>query len=188
MISALTDQLKKRLSPARYEHSIEVASIASRLASHYGLDPQKAEIAGLLHDCAKEIPFPLLYAHAEKSGRMLDEIEMKNPKLLHALVGADIAFHEFGIKDHDILSAIAKHTTGSKAMSPLDQIVYVADYLDPLRELDNLALLQKLAYTNLDLAVSKIAGEMIQYLTDRERLIHPNTIECWNVHVEKKNL
>ncbi|MFH1429362.1 MAG: bis(5'-nucleosyl)-tetraphosphatase (symmetrical) YqeK [Candidatus Margulisiibacteriota bacterium] len=185
MIESIKKRIKDVLSEKRYAHTLKVAQIASELAKNYGIDPEKAEIAGLLHDCAKEIPLPLLLSKAEQYGVELDEIERQNPALLHAIVGAQVAYNEFGIKDEDILSAIAKHTTGSKEMSALDQIIYVADYLDPLRNYQNVELIKELAMTDLDLAVGKTAGEILKYLKIRDALIHPNTLECENNYAKK---
>ncbi|MBR4073387.1 MAG: HD domain-containing protein, partial [Clostridia bacterium] len=42
--------LKKNLKESRYIHSLAVADEALRLAEMYGADPQKAYLAGLLHD------------------------------------------------------------------------------------------------------------------------------------------
>jgi len=186
MIDVFKEKLKTVLSEKRFAHSLEVAQIASELARNYGVDPRKAEIAGLLHDCAKEIPFPLLLQKADRYGLELDEIERQSPELLHALIGAEVAYEEFGIKDPDILSAIAKHTTGSKDMSALDEVIYIADYLDPLRNYQNLHVVRELAFKDIKQAVSQTAREVLNYLIKRDVLIHPRTLECWNTYVEKK--
>ena len=46
-------QLKNRLSPMRYEHSLSVSFTCMSLAMRYGYDMNKAELAGLMHDCGK---------------------------------------------------------------------------------------------------------------------------------------
>ena len=50
------DEIRKRLSERRFEHSMNVARAAVELAEKYGADPRKAEIAGILHDITKEMP------------------------------------------------------------------------------------------------------------------------------------
>ena len=47
--------LKEKLSPMRYEHTLGVSFTCISLAMRYGYDLNKAELAGLLHDCAKQI-------------------------------------------------------------------------------------------------------------------------------------
>ena len=45
--------LKDNLNEERYEHSLGVADKAFELAEKFGLDKEKARLAGLVHDCAK---------------------------------------------------------------------------------------------------------------------------------------
>ena len=47
--------LKEHLSKKRYNHSVNVAGAALELARRYGGDADKAYVAGLLHDCAKDL-------------------------------------------------------------------------------------------------------------------------------------
>ena len=49
-------RLKKKMDEDRFEHTIGVAYTSVCLAMRYGEDLHKAELAGLLHDCAKCIP------------------------------------------------------------------------------------------------------------------------------------
>ena len=52
----IKSSLKSSLSKDRYQHTLGVAYTAMCLAMKYEVDLQKAEVAGLLHDCAKCIP------------------------------------------------------------------------------------------------------------------------------------
>lgn len=52
----IRDSLKKKMDEDRFEHTIGVAYTSVCLAMRYGEDLHKAELAGLLHDCAKCIP------------------------------------------------------------------------------------------------------------------------------------
>ena len=47
--------MQKRLSPARYVHSVGVANTAAKLAGMNNLDLEKAYLAGLMHDYAREM-------------------------------------------------------------------------------------------------------------------------------------
>ena len=49
----IESQLKKNLSSKRYNHSLGCAKTAYELAKMYNLDKDKAYLAGLVHDCAK---------------------------------------------------------------------------------------------------------------------------------------
>ena len=54
-IEKINQELKSMLSEKRYAHSVAVAKQATKLAEIYGADEKKAYIAGLVHDCCKEI-------------------------------------------------------------------------------------------------------------------------------------
>ena len=69
--------LKEHLSKKRYTHSMNVANSAVELAKRYGADADKAYIAGLLHDVAKEIPALELAAIVSKSSLDVCDIEKK---------------------------------------------------------------------------------------------------------------
>ena len=44
------------LSKKRFKHTLGVVESATHLAKLYGVDVEKARLAALLHDCAKELP------------------------------------------------------------------------------------------------------------------------------------
>ena len=53
-IEKIKNDLKNNLSQFRFEHSLLVADEAKKLALHYNYDSEKAYVAGLVHDIAKE--------------------------------------------------------------------------------------------------------------------------------------
>ena len=70
----------------------------------------------------------------------VSDVEMKNPSLLHAKLGAFLAARNYHVEDREILNAITCHTTGTPHMTRLDKILYIADYIEPgRRELPNIA-------------------------------------------------
>ena len=65
----------------------------------------------------------------------------------------------------DILNAIRYHTTGRPDMSRLEKIVYIADYIEPGRKQNqDLSLIRRLAYQDLDSAMEKILADTLTYL------------------------
>ena len=52
-IAELRAKIKKSQDKKRYEHTLGVTYTAACLAMCYDIDTERAEIAGLLHDCAK---------------------------------------------------------------------------------------------------------------------------------------
>ena len=118
----------------RYAHILRVARIAEALAVAHHLDPRQARLAGLLHDLARLYPGERLLRESAERGLAIDDFERANPIVLHARLGAELAREWFGVDDEAILSAIRKHTLAAATMSPLDEILYLADGLEPGRD------------------------------------------------------
>lgn len=178
--------IKEHLNEARYIHSIGVMETSENLAIHYGADPKKARVAGLTHDCAKNLHKNQLVEIAEENGEKLSEIYLNAPQLLHGLVGAYISKNLFGINDDDILNSIRYHTTGRKNMSLLEKIVYISDYIEPSRNFKGVNELRKLTYIDLDKVLLKSFDDTINYTVSRGSLLHIDTIEARNYLLYKK--
>lgn len=177
--------LKKELDKNRYEHTLGVMHTAGCLAMANGYDIKKAQLAGLLHDCAKCIPDDKKLKICKKNGIEITEVERDNPFLLHAKLGAFVAKDTYGIEDEEILHAIAVHTTGAPDMSMLDKIVFIADYIEPMRDkAKNLAIIRKTAFQDLDEALKMILSDTINYLTGKknDKNIDPMTLETYQFY------
>ncbi len=161
--------------PHRYAHTLRVARMADLLAQAHGVDAGKARVAGLLHDLARLYPASRLLAECAARNMPVDEFERENPILLHARLGAELAREMFSISDPQILSAIAKHTTGAAVMSPLDCVVFLADGLEPGRQFAGRAELAALAREDLDAAVRATLHASMEYLRQRGIPIAPQT-------------
>lgn len=178
-IMTFRKQLKAKLDPMRYEHSVSVSFICAALAMRYGFDLDKAELAGLLHDCGKRFTDNELIRRCEKHGLVLTPEELKSPAVIHAKYGAWIAKHKYGIQDTEILSAISCHTTAKPDMSVLDKILYIADYIEPRRDkASNLPQMRYLAFQSLDQTMYEILTGTIKYLREKGSPIHPMTQEA----------
>ena len=123
-------QLKNTLSEERYFHTLGTADCAKKLAEKYGLDEEKAYLAGLLHDCAKCFSNEKLL-EIIKNNLDVNENEMLNYKTLHAPVSSFVAHNDFGVCDENILSAIRWHTLGRLDMTEFDKIIFLADKIEP---------------------------------------------------------
>ena len=169
----------------RFEHTLGVAYTATALAMRYGVSLKNAELAGLLHDCAKCLTDEKRLAICEKHNISMNEIERRNPFLLHAKVGSYLAMEEYHINDPDIINAILNHTTGRPGMSDLEKIVFVADYIEPNRKnAPNLAEIRKLSFEDLNLAMVRILGDTLQYLESTEEEIDPMTRKTYEYYYE----
>ena len=175
-IKRMQQKLKKHLDEDRYEHTLGVMYTAGALAMRYQENIRSALIAGLLHDCAKCIPTNKKFKMCSKYHLEVSETERSNPSLLHAKLGAYLAEKKYHVRDEAILSAITFHTTGKPAMSLLEKIVYVADYIEPgRRELPNMAEIRRLAFKNIDECIYQILQDSLNYLNTRNITVDPMT-------------
>lgn len=176
----IKDYLKQNLKYKRYEHSLSVRDTAVKLAEIYNVDIKKAKIAGLVHDCAKNMNDDQLLNIALNHEIRIDEVCQESPQLIHGAVGAVLANEIMGISDEEILNAIAYHTTGRKNMSMLDKIIYIADYIEPLRNFPGVEELRTIAFKDIDKALLKSFDNTIKFVIDRGQLLHFDTIEARN--------
>ncbi len=180
-------KMKKKLSETRYEHSLSVSFTCICLAMRYGYPLDKAEIAGLLHDCAKCYGDEELIRRCEKHGIPLSRAEIDAPAVLHAKYGAWLAREHYGIQDEEILCAIACHTTGKPDMGLLDKILYVADYIEVRRfKAGHLPEMRRLAFEDLDEAVYQIVKSTLEYLAQRGCSVDPMTQETYDYLEERR--
>ncbi|MBR2996116.1 MAG: bis(5'-nucleosyl)-tetraphosphatase (symmetrical) YqeK [Lachnospiraceae bacterium] len=172
----LVKAMEKELNYKRFLHSMGVAETAAALAMRYDADIEQAEIAGILHDCAKYMDDKELISICKKHSVPISEAEYDNPALLHAKAGAILAEEKYEIDDPEILEAIRNHTTGKPAMSLLDKIIYVADYIEPGRcQAPNLSIIRSLAFEDLDRTLFKILEDILLYLQATGARIDPMT-------------
>lgn len=166
-VPMIRKKLKKKLDPCRYEHTLSVSYTAMALAMRYGCDLEKAELAGLLHDCARQFDNQTIYEKCLEKGIPVTEDEEKNKVLLHAKYGSYMAEHKYQITDPEILSAIRYHTTGKPDMTLLEKIIYIADYIEPRRnKADNLDSMRQLAFVDIDQALTEIMQGILVYLNE----------------------
>ena len=182
----MIDELRKRLDEKRFKHSLGVAKLAKELAGMYGEDEEKAYVAGILHDCAKNIPFESAIELCESFGIVLDDIEKKNPALIHAPLGAEVAKRDFGLNDEDAYNAIKYHTIGRVGMSNLEKIVYVADMAEENRNYAGVDEVREALNRSLDDGVLTALRFTVRYNMDRFKLLHPETLKVWNSILEDK--
>lgn len=177
LIARLRDKVKHRQTAKRFEHTLGVAYTAACMAFTLDVPPLKAELAGLLHDCAKCYTDKELISMCQHDKVELTSEELASPAVIHAKYGSFMAEHEFGIADSDILNAIRFHTTGRPDMSTLEKIIFTADYIEPLRDKAyNLNEARRLAFTDLDECVYNILDATVTYLKSQGSVIVPDTM------------
>lgn len=186
-LKEMKDLLKKEIKQSRFEHSINVMNTAIALAEIWGCDAQKAAVAGLLHDCAKEIKGSEAVEMCEKFDIKLDDITRDQTVLLHGPIGAKLACDKYKVYDREITDAISCHTTGCTGMSMLDKIIFLSDFIEPKRSFRGVEKARKLSKTNIDEAVLYCLNNSIMHLISNNSRIHCNTLNARNYMLEHKN-
>ena len=179
-LEEMKEKVRQSQKESRFVHTLGVVETAIELAKQYHVDEKKAEIAALLHDCAKGLGGQEQLQLCKKHGLTITEAEERNPFLLHAKLGAYLAKADYGIDDEEILDAIRWHTTGRPEMTQLDKIIYIADYIEPNRnQAPNLDEIRRLARVNLDECLYTILKATLAYLETKKDVIDPMTEQTY---------
>lgn len=182
-ILKMQKKLKKYVDGMRYNHTLGVMYTAAALAMCYGVDLERAQVAGLLHDCAKCIPNAKKLKLCRQYNIPVSEAENRSPYLLHASLGAYIAREKYHVEDEEILSAIACHTTGKAGMTTLEKIIFLSDYIEPMRQkAPNLGHIRKLAFSDLDMAVYLTLRDTLFYLEQEKASLDNQTVVAYNYY------
>jgi predicted HD superfamily hydrolase involved in NAD metabolism len=181
----LMQEVQMHMSERRFQHVLGVEETAIALAARYGASQEKASIAALTHDYAKERPDEEFELIIKRDGYDPELLNYSNA-IWHGLVGASMVERELGIKDEEILEAIRLHTTGAAKMSLLDKIIYVADYIEPGRDFPGVEEAREIALVDLNEAVAYETKHTLMHLIKKEQKIYPKTIETYNYWVSKK--
>lgn len=141
------------------EHSVEVAFLASIIASELGLDPHIAKRAALLHDIGKAID-------GEYEGS-------------HAIVGADfvkargegdivvnaVAAHHEEVPPESLYAAVVILADTISAVRPGARAETLTSYIDRLKDLEEVAL----SFEGIRCAYAIQAGREVRVIVDPER-------------------
>lgn len=177
----LQEWLSRQLTPDRFKHSLAVAETAVELSRRFGLDVERARLAGLIHDAARCFGAERLLKTAADFGIVVTSVEAAAPvALLHGPVAAAWLPGATGVTDAAVLHAVAVHTTGCPAMSALDCAIYLADYIEPGRPYAGSARARRAARDSLSDALRVAFDESLNYLLSVGAPIHPLTIAARN--------
>lgn len=181
----LHNEVKKRLSEKRFKHSESVVKRAIEYAQIYNIDINTVKLVAIAHDIAKELTSEEVNKYVQKYNIVFDNIEKMNGDLIHAKIGAYICKNEYNFTD-DMINAIKYHTTGRTNMSILEKIIYLADateenkiycssnYVDIVKKDINQGMIQ-------------IVKWVINKLLENNKLVHPDSIECYNYYINLEN-
>lgn len=177
-------EIRDRIGEKRFLHTLRVRDTALELAKIYEVDQEKAEVAGFLHDCAKIRDHDELIKAAKEAGLLLTKEMIKAPQIIHSYLGAIYARDLYGIEDEDILNAITYHTTGRANMSHLEKIIFLADYIEPMRNFDGVEMARQLAKKDLDAAMYFALNNTLKFLVDHDTYIVSTTVTARNYYKE----
>lgn len=181
----LMEQVKAHVSPKRWQHILGVEESALELAKRYQVDLIQASSAALVHDYAKEFSDEV-FLEAIDTYRLDPELKQWTNEIWHGIVGAELIRRDLKIEDETVLEAVRVHTTGAKEMSPLAQVLYVADYIEPNRQFPGVNEARELAKQELTAAVAYETKHTLAFLIQKEVPIYPKTIETYNSWVAKR--
>jgi predicted HD superfamily hydrolase involved in NAD metabolism len=168
--------LAARLSPDSLEHCERVASTAVVLAVRFGVDPSDAELAGLLHDYARDEPSGSLVETADRLGVPATGFEREHPYLLHARVGAAMVRRDLPGVGEAVLSAISVHTVGAVPMSDLDRVVFIADMIEPARAFPGVETVRTACEGDSLAECFRVGyGRSVRHVRETGRALHPIT-------------
>lgn len=181
---SMRSELKTRVSEKRMKHIDGVADTAEQIALVHGLDPDKARLAGLLHDWDKGMNNEQIRQRAYDLG-LKDEIGewvIENmPEVIHGISASHALKRKYPQIPDDVIHAIKVHTTACESMSDLDKVLYIADAIEPGRKFDSLPDLRAMIDTaSLDDLYFEVYKFWTESLIKRGRALHPDTIRIWN--------
>ena len=174
-IKALRPAALSFLHARRVPHVLGTEETAVKLAERYGVNTEDARTAALLHDCTKRLHMPEHLAICERHGIVLDELERKTVKLLHAKTGAALARELFGVNDA-VYEAISWHTTGKAGMTTFEKVLYLSDYIEPTRNFDGVERLREAVWRDLDEGLLLGLTMTVEEMRAKGYVIHPNTM------------
>ena len=166
---------KKRLSAKRYQHTLNVRRMAVKLAKRWGADPEKAALAALLHDTAKELPREEMLQILNDNAIMAENAHNRPSPVWHGICAAILAQTQWGVGDAEVLSAIRCHTTGKPGMSLLDEIVFLADMTSAERDYPEVDYLRKLEKKDIHQAMREALEMNLHWLEESGKPVDEET-------------
>ena len=165
--------VRSRLRDKRYEHTLNVRKMAVKLAKRHDADEDRAALAALLHDAAKEISKDEMRAIMKAHPEYAEGGEERPTPVWHGICAAILARTEWGVEDEAVLSAIACHTAGKPGMSKLDKILYLADMSSAERDWPGVNKLRKLERKDLDAAMLMALKQTNDFVLSQDKPLDP---------------
>lgn len=150
-IQELKNEVKRRLSEKRYNHTLGVLASAEKLAELCSPDYlSQLQAAALLHDITKEFTEDEHYALLAEYGIFIPESERPAATILHSITAPLMISRDFAkYATNTVMSATRNHTTGFPDMSINDKIIFLADFIEDNRTYPDSVALRSFVFQNM---------------------------------------
>lgn len=173
-IDEIREKVQALVKPERWEHIQRVAALAQEIALKNGLDGERAYLAGLLHDAARDLGEEELLKLAPPE----NEVERAHPLSLHGRAARVLA-EAWGVEDQEVLEAVEGHVYGVDPENGLGMALYIADVSEPGRGVNG--EIRELALAGRFLEAYRLAvGNKVAYLKARGIPLHPRTLAVYH--------
>lgn len=160
--------------------------MAKKLAKLNGISEERAEIAALGHDIAKNKTIVELENIINENNIILSYEERETKELWHSIVSPVLGKSVLNIEDEEILSAMRWHTTGKANMTTLEKIIYIADMIEEGRDFPGVKEIREATIEDLDKGVLMGLNHTVKYLLNKNFIIDSNTIKARNYFLINK--
>lgn len=174
--SRMVDKLGGRLEPKRFHHSLGAMHMAVSLASVHGGDVLRCAVAGLLHDCGKELSLDEVGEVARRCADV-DSVDFEFPALLHAPAGAVLAREIYGVTDPEVLDIIRLHPIGRAKPSTTLRICMASDYVEPTRIFHGVEDIRAALRSDLRNGLLQMFHAKHHYVVHRGKRLHPRAFD-----------
>lgn len=148
------------------KHSVEVASLASIMASELGIDPRIAKRAGLLHDIGKAVDHELEGTHIQLGVEIAKKYR-ENGDVVHA-----IAAHHNDIEPTTIDAIIVQAADAISSARPGARRESLENYVKRIEKLEEIAK----SFEGVDQTFAVQAGREIRVMVKPDSVNDANTV------------
>ncbi len=181
-LNLMAGKIKNLMPTLLFEHSLSTLEFALEMAENCKgeADSYMLALVSLVHDYGKIFTEEELKNISIEHCSDITRSELGMGSILHSLTGDYLVNRDLGIKDKKILSTIKTHTIGAVNMSLEEKILFIADKLEKKRNYKGIDALRKLALKDINLCLIEVYKNIIMYVINKKRLLHPETSRIWN--------